>query len=238
MGCLYQLTFPSGKSYIGITKHSASHRFGGHVKQATNGKKRIGAVQRAINKYGAANIIIETLVRAEWTYLTELEPKAIAAFGTKYPGGYNLTDGGEGNFGLVVSEETREKLRIINIGKKASVETKKKMRETAANKVWTEELRNKYRVALGKKHSAESILKMRKAHSGKKLSATHIASMQLARLGFKHTNETRKKISEAHRGRIMTAEHRANLSKSAAGRKMSPESIAKQWTTRRAKAPK
>lgn len=44
--------------------------------------------------------------------------------------GYNLTKGGDGTFGRMHSEETKEKIRQKALGRKASEETKKKMSES------------------------------------------------------------------------------------------------------------
>lgn len=137
MGCLYQLTSPSGKAYIGITKKTASLRFAKHVEHAL-GKRENGVLYSALRKYQPENFKIETLVMAnDWLYLNELEAKVIAAFGTRHPAGYNMTDGGGGTQGPI-SEKARENIsraqklryqrpeeleRIRNIQKKATAST-------------------------------------------------------------------------------------------------------------------
>jgi len=91
MACLYQLTFPNDKRYIGITTHTAEVRARGHRTLARSGGKT--AVSAAIRLYG--DFKVETLVVAEIDYLRDLEIKVIAAFGTLAPDGYNLGLGGE-----------------------------------------------------------------------------------------------------------------------------------------------
>lgn len=91
MACLYQLTFPNGKMYIGITKKKAEKRAQGHRSVAKTGGK--AAVSEAIRKYETFEC--KTLVIAEIEYLRELEIKAIAAFNTLSPNGYNLSLGGD-----------------------------------------------------------------------------------------------------------------------------------------------
>ncbi len=49
-GTLYKLTFPNGKSYIGITKHSLEHRIKIHIRASRSGRKL--AIYNAIRKYG------------------------------------------------------------------------------------------------------------------------------------------------------------------------------------------
>jgi hypothetical protein len=99
MGCLYQLTSPSGKSYIGISSKTAADRFLKHTEHAL-GKRQNGVLYSALRKYKPENFKVETLAIAnDWDYLADLEIKVIAAFGTRYPSGYNMTDGGEGVIG-------------------------------------------------------------------------------------------------------------------------------------------
>ena len=94
MGCLYQIEFPNGKSYIGITKFSAEKRFSGHCKDSKCGKL---LVHNAIRKYGKENCKIKTLLVAnDIGYLKDVEIKAIAAFKTQHPDGYNCGKGGDG----------------------------------------------------------------------------------------------------------------------------------------------
>lgn len=235
MGCLYRLIFPSGKAYIGITARTAERRFAEHKKSAASGRKL--AVNSALLKYGAESVQIETLVVASWDYLVALEQRAIAAFGTKGDGGYNMTVGGEGVVGLTVSDETREKLRTAQTGKKLSDETRSKMRESSRARVITDDLREKFRLAnLGKKNRPESIEKTRLANIGKKLQPHQIEQLRARSTGRIKTAAELEKLSAANAGRVMTEEHKANLRRSATGRVMSKESIEKQWATRRAKA--
>jgi hypothetical protein len=99
MGCLYQLTSPSGKRYIGISSKTAADRFLKHTEHAL-GKRQNGVLYSALRKYKPENFDIKTLVIAnDWQYLCDLEVKVIEAFGTKHPFGYNMTNGGEGVVG-------------------------------------------------------------------------------------------------------------------------------------------
>lgn len=77
-------------------------------------------LQQAIRKYGADKFILQTLVVADdWSYLCELEERAIVAFNTRAPNGYNLTKGGEGARGIVHTEEAR---RNMSLGQKRRFE--------------------------------------------------------------------------------------------------------------------
>jgi hypothetical protein len=99
---LYQLSFPNGKKYIGITSKTAKERFAQHSKKSC---KRYAA-QHAIKKYGKENIVLTVLATVDnWELLCLAEIEAIEKFNTFYPGGYNLTLGGEGNLTLELSEK-------------------------------------------------------------------------------------------------------------------------------------
>lgn len=132
MGELYRLRFPSGRDYIGVTALTAEARFREHCETAT--KKRSFAVHAAIRKYGAGAVEVQTLVIADdLGYLKALEKKAIAAFGTLAPGGYNLTAGGEGIEGL---SEDAERRRVEAMrGRKQSPEASELIRQAAVRQM-------------------------------------------------------------------------------------------------------
>lgn len=91
---LYQLSFPNGKKYIGITSKTVKERFIRHCAPANNKN----ACQRAIHKYGKENVIVTVLAECDnWELLCLSEMEAIEKFNTIAPNGYNLTLGGEGN---------------------------------------------------------------------------------------------------------------------------------------------
>lgn len=117
MGALYRLDFPSGKSYIGITMGSVESRFRAHVLEST--KRKGWAVHRAIAKYGVEAVKVVTLAISDsWGYLQLVEKNAIRVFGTFGEGGYNMTAGGDGTQGHVVSEEERAKRSARSRGRK------------------------------------------------------------------------------------------------------------------------
>lgn len=97
MGCLYRLEFPNGKCYIGITQLTAEFRWRtGHVRDTELGFDLL--LHRAIRKYGATAVKVQTLVIADnWGYLQLIEKRAVKVFNAKTPTGYNMTDGGDTN---------------------------------------------------------------------------------------------------------------------------------------------
>lgn len=95
MGCIYKLTSPSGRYYIGQSRVSAMTRFKAHVSAAKNGHSGCRNLARAILKYGAENFVVETLYdNVPISQLDELEIEAIRKFNaTKF--GYNIQEGGQ-----------------------------------------------------------------------------------------------------------------------------------------------
>lgn len=91
------------------------------------------------------------------------------------PGGTNICRGGNkkgktsNRKGVHLSEETKEKIRQANLGKKLSEETKRKCSEANKNKVFSEETRKKISEALkGHKVSDEKRKKLSKNCVGNK----------------------------------------------------------------------
>jgi group I intron endonuclease len=195
MACLYQIEFPSGKSYIGISAGTAEARFAEHRYNSDTGRAD-RTVNRALRKYGADGVTLRTLVIAEWDYLLDLEKKAIAAYGTFGAGGYNMTAGGEGALGYRHTAEALKKMGDTHRGK---------ARHTTPH---TAESRAKMSVAaMGRKRSPESIAKSAAALVGNKYCA-----------GKTLSPERRQRISEANKGRKWTDEQRARMSVAATKR--------------------
>lgn len=119
----------TGKVYIGITNQGAGARYRHHWYEARIGEP--SPIHRSMAKYGEENFTLEILETVD-TYdeLKEKEKYWIKFYDSmNREKGYNLTEGGDGTFGRLHSEETKEKIRQKAIGRKASEETKKKLSE-------------------------------------------------------------------------------------------------------------
>lgn len=151
----------------------------------------------------------------------DLEKALIAAIGREVHGGplVNLTDGGDGESGRVISAEQRAKLRVARLGKKHTLEARAKIsaaglgqkptaeqieKNRAAQlgkpkKPWTEETRRKQRANnpghTGHRHTNESKAKIREARARQApLSEDAIKKIAESSRGRRHSDQTREKI--------------------------------------------
>lgn len=169
----------NGKMYVGITQRTLDERWKSHVFSARNNSSY--RFHQAIRKYGIdafQGVVLEESVPSEM--IATEECKWIVLLGTKnYALGYNMTNGGEGATGRVVSNETRERHRNSQLGKKASEETKAKMRESHKRRAKiSEQTREKLRLN------------------------AQINNPWKNHVGHSHSEETKKKISESQKIRF------------------------------------
>ncbi|MBO7305947.1 MAG: hypothetical protein J6U47_04380 [Bacteroidales bacterium] len=157
---VYKHISPSGKIYIGQTNSSIEKRAG---KDGVLYKPNI-YFYKAIQKYGWDNIehivVCDNISKKEADWL---EKYLIAYYNTTDSRfGYNLTKGGEGVLGRVLSKESIDRIREGNRGRHYSVATEFKKGHT-----FTPEMLAKMSIARkGKKLSAETRARMSKARKG------------------------------------------------------------------------
>ena len=101
MACLIYITtnLITNKSYVGY--HSTNNI---NDRYLGNGK----IIKRSIRKYGSKNFkkeILELCTKDNWE---SRETFWINEKNTKYPNGYNLTDGGEGGIGKIFADTSRK----------------------------------------------------------------------------------------------------------------------------------
>lgn len=179
MGELYRLDFPSGKSYIGITRHTAAHRYKGHLKVSEKSGK--GVIYRAWRKHGPPKLVVLAVISEADLY--ETERRAVAAYGTRHPHGYNATDGGD-------------------IPPSLDPLIAKKIGDALRGRKLPEDVRLKLVAAVtGRLHSAEAKKRMSEAQKGRKMTAEHRANLAKAKVGGSIPIAVREKMSEAQRAR-------------------------------------
>lgn len=142
-GFIYKITNKvTGMIYIGQTTRTPEERFEDHKHCKTS------YIGRAIRKYRVENFTVEVLEECETAdLLNERERFWIAFFKCRWPNGYNMTDGGEGNWertpesiekmsrkGMHHTEETRRLIAISSTGRHPSEELKQKLSQAQPNR--------------------------------------------------------------------------------------------------------
>jgi group I intron endonuclease len=159
--------------YIGKAEN-IDRRIREHVKRAPAARAHSAAWIRKLCERGLMPVveILETTDQEHWA---EVERAWIQNGRDK---GWPLTNhadggqGGGGHRGFKHSAETKERLRIVNIGRKQTAESIEKTAAAKRGKPLTAECRaNISRALTGKKISAEAVERNRLAHLGKKQSA-------------------------------------------------------------------
>ena len=209
----------NGKEYVGqsIDVH---RRLVDHVRKPVEGRY----LYRAISKYGITCFQVCLLLTVLREELQLAEIAVISERGCQAPAGYNLTSGGEGCAGLAVSEETREKLRQANLGKKASEETRMKQSiALTGRKLSPEHLAASTRAKLGRPRSESMKAKMRVVSTGRIASEETRRKIGLASLGHKLSPEAVEKIRQANIGKRHSEETKAKISAVQLGKKASEE---------------
>lgn len=201
MAILYKLTFPNGKLYIGITSKTLHRRL---ITHRSHAKERDFPVHRAIRKH--PDFRADVLVVADnMDFLRDLEKRAIAAFGTTVPGGYNLSPGGDIIRGPGVSETTRARLR--ENGRAYSLRGQKLPGQFGNQ------------ATLGYRHTPEAKAKIAAAGAGAVFTQERRAKIGASKRGNTYnvgrscSEVTKRKISEAQLGKKCPARSRAQRGK-------------------------
>lgn len=146
-GIIYKATnLVNGKIYVGQTIKPLRKRISGHLCEA-HLRADNTFFHNAIRKYGLKNfdwnIVYECKTREE---LNIMETFAIITYRSHFSGGgYNLTFGGDGCNGRVLSPETRRKISLSHLGKTLSEEHKMKIGKGGKGKKHTDEAKEKMR---------------------------------------------------------------------------------------------
>jgi group I intron endonuclease len=174
IGEIYKITNTvTQKSYIGQTRsHRLNHskyrpfgylgRFKDHVSEANSQKKNQSwYLNSSILKYGAEKFVCEKILECKLDELDEYESHYISEYNTKYPNGYNLTDGGQRGANLrcekiilneseLVKPEPKERM-----GVRRSDETKKLMSERLKEAKKSDDHRKKMSLLTQTQHSKQ-----------------------------------------------------------------------------------
>jgi len=180
MTLIYALCEPDGEiRYIGKTIRFLSTRFSKHLSRARNGwKSHLFSWLRSVLATGHLPLI---QLIGEVAGNGSDEERAWITYGRGE--GWrlvNATDGGEGAFGYIHSEESRRKISEAKKGLHHSSKTRQKMSEAHKGQVsWNK----------GKHPSDETRKKLSKSRKGR-----------TPNLGHHHSEESKRKIAEANSG--------------------------------------
>ena len=180
------------KVYIGQSINIKA-RWKDHINTLNRNDSRCTLLQRAWNKYGQENFSFEILELCSEDMLDEIEIKYIDLYDSCNKG-YNIESGGNKN--KCLSDETKQKIREVHIGKIIPDDVRQKMSKSRTGK---------NNGMYGKHHSDES---KRKISAAKKGMPGHTQTdyqkerARIANLGKVVSEETRNKISQANKGNI------------------------------------
>jgi group I intron endonuclease len=227
----------NGRAYIGITRRSLRKRWNSHVSWAKCGRR--GVLADAMREHGAATFVLEHLASARtWKDLCAVEAALICQERTMiWDGGYNVTEGGEGMNGYIMSESHREAIRARVSGVPKSAEHRAKIALAKTGSKASAETKAKMSLARrGKAHSPEWVRQQALTTTGRPKSLEHRAKLSIAKTGQKASAETRAKLSALKKGRKLnlTPEQRAARSAAHTGLRRSVETRAKLSSIRRA----
>jgi len=118
----------TNKSYIGYTSSTITKRFNKHIQDAKRGSNYY--FHRAIRKYGETCWVSEILCETSSLKTAHrLEIEMIEKHNTFGRRGYNMTSGGGGTVGRIVSNEAKQKSREWHLKFKHSISSKQLMKE-------------------------------------------------------------------------------------------------------------
>ena len=179
----------------------------GHGKRAYNFYCRSEWHKNIVAKYGRSNIIIEIINCLNESQAFDLEKIYIKQFKHNGVCLVNMSSGGEGDAGRIITQEHRKKLSDAKKGKPLSEAHKNALRGKIMSEAQKAQISQRHK---GTKASEETKQKLSNARTGKKLS-----------------EECKRKISEKHSGKTLSDKHKKKLSESHRGKKASEETKAK-----------
>lgn len=163
---IYKITSPKDKVYIGQSIDIERRWKKYYSKLDCKGQVLL---YRSLKKYGVENHKFEVIITCSEDELDELERYYQEIYNVINPNiGLNCCLVKAGTRNKLYNKETREKIRLANIGKTHTEETKQKLREINLGKNLSEETKKKISEGnKGKVQSEETKLKLSELRKGK-----------------------------------------------------------------------
>ena len=194
IGYIYKLTSPNGKIYIGQTINKKQRKYHYNSKCFKQQIKLWNNVQKYGWKPGETFEIIEECLCGDNKCILNEREKYWIQYYDSLKNGLNCNEGGYGNTGYIASEETKNKISKYHKNKPPmSDETKEKLRQInlgSKNPMYN------------KNHSLNSIEKIKKNKLGKKhKTETKIKMSESAKNKPPMSDETKEKLRQINLGK-------------------------------------
>lgn len=221
---IYKITLISdGRCYVGITKRGHRRRWRDHLCAAKKGVR--GPFHAALRAHGEEAFRWEVVgVAATEDEAVAKEIAAIRIFGALYPGGFNLTTGGDRN--NLSHPESRQRLSASlrrHYAENGTDDNARAVRAFYASPEGMAERARRSQRMKGTKADADGIEKRRLGmlkHYAENPEARYIRGSSMR--GKKHSEETRARMRAAAMGRVITEEQRKKTSATLKGRLCRP----------------
>jgi group I intron endonuclease len=224
-GEIYKITNKvTGKCYVGQTRsHRLNHgkyrpfghlgRFRDHISEANSNKPNQSRyLNSSLLKHGSDNFMCEKLITCKVDELDEYEVKYISELNTKFPNGYNLTDGGQGRGALkgekivldetqLVKPEVKEKVPL-----KKSDFTKKLISDRLKEALSSAEHRNEMMKSAQEQHLSKKFEMLRHVTVDQTNIDKYIRVIKNHTLNFEYVRVTIDKIRTTFVGKFETIE--------------------------------
>jgi group I intron endonuclease len=231
-GEIYKITNKTNnKLYIGQTRSHYLNkekyrpfgflkRFKSHLSAAKHSNKRSSCryLNSAINKYGSENFICELITTCKIEELDDYEIKYIQELNTKYPNGYNLTNGGQKcgfikGKKIILEKEYKPIELIPNVNLKRSEYTKKLISERLKNYKKDINIRKQEMKRVQKVHSNNRFLKYKNVIINDNNIEQYISVIKNNTLGYEYIRVTINKMRTTFVGKYESIEEIKNRAK-------------------------
>ena len=208
------------KIYIGQTSKTLKVRFNEHKRDSKKLNYYNMLIYKAMNKYGTNNFIIRPIdcikgvsLNCLKKSLDEKEIHYINIFKSKSKNvGYNLTNGGSGCTGRILSVYSKKKISDSKLGEKNPMFGSKWSEEKRTQ--MTKRMSGKNNHNYGKPLSDETKDKLSKILIGRIISDESKQKISETMKGIKKSDKMRKKLSESKQGNKLSEETKQKIKNS------------------------